>query len=82
MLVSARRDANAARQFFQRALTTLKVTPTEVVTDAAAVHPAGAVLVEAHDEWQTGDRRYPAEGSMNLLSTPTAGPATTELVAA
>jgi len=36
--VSARRDAPAARCFFSRALTTLKVTPTEVVTDAAPVY--------------------------------------------
>jgi transposase-like protein len=35
VLVSARWDANAARRFFQRALVTLKVTPSEVVTDAA-----------------------------------------------
>ncbi|MEU5727275.1 DDE-type integrase/transposase/recombinase [Micromonospora sp. NPDC047738] len=40
VLVSARRDAAAARRFFQRALRTLKVTPTEVVTDAAPVYPA------------------------------------------
>jgi IS6 family transposase len=40
VMVSARRDANAARRFFRRALTTLKVTPIEVVTDAAAVYPA------------------------------------------
>jgi transposase-like protein len=40
VLVSARRDAAAARRFFRRALTTLKVTPTEVVTDAAHVYPA------------------------------------------
>jgi transposase-like protein len=40
VLVSARRDANAARRFFRRALSTLKVTPTEVVTDAAPVYPA------------------------------------------
>ncbi|GAA4260852.1 hypothetical protein GCM10022255_091180 [Dactylosporangium darangshiense] len=33
VLVSARRDATAARRFFRRALATLKVTPTEVVTD-------------------------------------------------
>jgi transposase-like protein len=39
VLISARRDANAARRFFRRALTTLKVTPAEVVTDAAAVYP-------------------------------------------
>jgi transposase-like protein len=40
VLVSARRDAAAARRFFRRALTMLKVTPTEVVTDAAHVYPA------------------------------------------
>jgi len=39
VLVSARRDANAARRFFQRALTALKVRPGEVVTDAAPVYP-------------------------------------------
>jgi transposase-like protein len=40
VLVSARRDADAARRFFRRALSMLKVTPGEVVTDAAAVYPA------------------------------------------
>jgi transposase-like protein len=40
VLVSARRDADAARRFFRRALSTLKVKPGEVVTDAAAVYPA------------------------------------------
>ena len=40
MLVSARRDAAAARRFFTRALRTLKVTPREVVTDAAPIYPA------------------------------------------
>ncbi|MBM0224719.1 DDE-type integrase/transposase/recombinase [Micromonospora sp. ATA51] len=39
-LVSARRDGGAARRFFRRALSTLKVTPAEVVTDAAAIYPA------------------------------------------
>ncbi|GLZ60878.1 hypothetical protein Misp05_44540 [Micromonospora sp. NBRC 107095] len=39
VLVSARRDAGAARRFFRRALSTLKVTPREVVTDAAPVYP-------------------------------------------
>jgi transposase-like protein len=37
VLVSARRDAAAARRFFRRAIATLKVTPVEVVTDAVAV---------------------------------------------
>ena len=40
VLLSARRDAAAARRFFTRALRTLKVIPSEVVTDAAPVYPA------------------------------------------
>jgi transposase-like protein len=40
VLVSARRDAAAARRFFRRATATLKVRPAEVVTDAAPVYPA------------------------------------------
>jgi transposase-like protein len=37
--VTLRRDAEAACRFFRRALTALKVMPTEVVTDAAPVYP-------------------------------------------
>jgi transposase-like protein len=40
VLLSVRRDAATARRFLRRALSTLKITPTEVVTDAAAVYPA------------------------------------------
>jgi transposase-like protein len=40
VLLSTRRDAAAARRFFTRALRTLKVTPSEVVTDAAPIYPA------------------------------------------
>jgi transposase-like protein len=40
VLVADRRDADAARRFFHRALTMLKVTPAEVITDAAPVYPA------------------------------------------
>jgi transposase-like protein len=40
VLLSARRDAQAARRFFTRALRTLKVIPSELITDAAPVYPA------------------------------------------
>jgi IS6 family transposase len=39
VLVSARRDATAARKFFTCALATLKTAPVKVVTDAAAIYP-------------------------------------------
>ena len=48
-------------------------------TDVVGVFPnptallrlAGAVLVEAHDEWAATDRRYPSEHSMNQLAAMT-----------
>jgi transposase-like protein len=40
VFVSARRDAKAARRFFDQAINATKVTPTEVTTDQAAVYPA------------------------------------------
>ena len=40
MLVSSRRDAATAGRFFRSALSALKVTPVEVVTDAAPIYPA------------------------------------------
>jgi putative transposase len=60
-------------------------------TDVVGVFPnpeallrlAGAVLVEAHDEWQTTDRRYLSENTMaQLASPPPNGLVTSELITA
>ena len=55
VFISARRDAKAARRFFQRAIGTMRVMPVEVVTDHAPVHPA---LLEAllPAAWHRTDR--------------------------
>jgi transposase-like protein len=39
VFVSARRDTKAAHRFFERAINTTKVMPTEVTTDQAPVYP-------------------------------------------
>jgi IS6 family transposase len=39
VFVSIRRDAKAARRFFERAIGTTKVMPAEVVTDRAPTYP-------------------------------------------
>jgi putative transposase len=59
-------------------------------TDVVGVFPnpeallrlAGAVLVEAHDEWQVSDRRYLSEGSMALLTQTTREVAPAQLLPA
>jgi transposase-like protein len=47
VLVSARRDADAARRFFRRALSTLKVTPTLDAPPATRVTAAFTELAQA-----------------------------------
>jgi len=55
VLIAPRRDGQAARRFFRRALKTVKVVPAEVVTDAAPIYPA--VLDElAPSAWHHVDR--------------------------
>ncbi|MBO4206167.1 DDE-type integrase/transposase/recombinase [Micromonospora echinofusca] len=84
MLVSARRDAAVARRFLHRALTTLKVTPTEVVTDAAPAYvrvlddllPSAWHHIERHANNPTeADHSQPSTGSHRCAgSAPTAPP--------
>ncbi|GAA5202094.1 hypothetical protein GCM10023322_83260 [Rugosimonospora acidiphila] len=61
VLVSTRRNADAARKFFRRALSTLKVKPIEVVTDDAAVYPAvlDELIPSAQDAVPRGVDRRP-----------------------
>jgi transposase-like protein len=40
VFVTARRDAKAARRFFERAISITKIAPVEVTTDKAPAYPA------------------------------------------
>jgi transposase-like protein len=55
LLVSPRRDLKAARQFFEQAIGTTRVTPVEVVTDHAPVYP-GVLEELAPAAWHRTDQ--------------------------
>jgi transposase-like protein len=55
VFVSPRRDARAARRFFQRAIGTAKISPVEVVTDHAPVYP-GVLEELAPITWHRTDQ--------------------------
>jgi transposase-like protein len=64
VFVSARRDAKAARRFFDQAISATKVTPIEVTTDQAPVNPAvlGELLPAAwHRTDQYANNRVEAD---------------------
>jgi transposase-like protein len=66
VFVSPRRDATAARRFFERAVNPTKVTPVEVVTDQAATYPI--VLDEQLPAaWHRTDR-YATTGLRRIMA--------------
>ena len=65
VFVSPRRDAAAARRFFERALGATKITPVEVITDQAATYPV--VLEELLPAaWHRTDRYANSSGGRSL----------------
>jgi len=82
VFVARRRDAEAARRFFQRAIGTTKVLPVGVITDRAATYP-GVQEVLLPAAWHRTDRyannriecdHGPAEGAAATDARPQAGP--------
>jgi transposase-like protein len=82
VFVSPRREARAARRFFQRAIGTTRITPVEVVTDHAPVYP-GVLEELAPAAWHRTDqyankpgrvRSRPTEGTPLADAAPQARP--------
>jgi transposase-like protein len=66
VFVSARRDAKAARRFFDQAISATKVTPIEVTTDQAPVNPA--VLGNCCRRHGTAPTSTPTTGSRPITA--------------
>jgi transposase-like protein len=56
VFISVRRDATAARRFFDLAISAARVTPVEVVTDQAPVYPAVLEELLSAAAWHRTDR--------------------------
>jgi len=69
VLLSVRRDAAAARRFFTRAFQTLRVIPSEVVTDAAPVYIANCAP-ESMPTVSVTQTRTGATGSITEVGRP------------
>jgi transposase-like protein len=80
VFVSARRDAKAARRFFDQAISATKVTPVEVTTDQAPIYPTvleDLLSAASHRPVrQQRDRVRPrqVEGAAGSDARPRAGP--------
>jgi putative transposase len=66
MKIWSMNPARAAHQESKRRTDVVGVFPNP----EALLRLAGAVLVEAHDEWQAIDRRYLGKATMALLASP------------
>ena len=67
--MSSQRGIAAARKLILEYPTPAPRRDEADANPAALLRLAGAVLVEQHDEWEAGDRRYFSESSMLELKT-------------
>jgi IS6 family transposase len=66
VFASARRDATAARRFFDQAISATKVTPVEVTTDQAPLYPAA--LEDCCRRHGTAPTSTPTTGSRQITA--------------
>jgi Transposase, Mutator family len=70
IFIPVNQSARAAEHEIKRRTDVVAVFPNP----AALLGLGGAVLVEAHDEWQVSERRSLSEGSVALLNAKTTDP--------